>query len=112
MKTLGIKVKTVYDIRFEFHDFCKIFMEAKDDPCRIGAFDNFNLDDDTLGYIRNCFHSLDELSLFAEDHGKQKAENIRYIVKKLGFDGVENYGVFLRDKNEYSLSVYNRGADI
>ena len=112
MKTLSIKVKTVYDIRFDFHDFCKIFAEAKDDPCRIGAFDNFNLDDTTMGNIRNCFHSLDELSLFSEDHGKQKCKNIQYIVKKLGFDCVDNYGTFLRDKEEYWLTVSNRGADL
>ena len=112
MKTLKIEVKTEYSIRFDFHDFCKIFAEAKNDPCRIGAFDNFNLDDTTMGNIRDCFHSLDELSLFAEDHGKQKTKNIQYIANKLGFDKVANYGMMLKDKDEYWLSVYNWGADL
>ena len=115
MRKVTIEVKTIYDIRFNFHDFMKIFAKAKEDPTRIHAFDNFNLDDTTMGNIRECYKSLGKLSFFlTPEESKQQAENVRYIVRNLGFDGVENYGYLPKDdeREEYHMSVYNRGADI
>lgn len=112
MKTVTIEVKTIYHIRFNCHDFGKIFLDAKDDPCRLSAFANFDLKDTTLGNIRECFKSLSAVSFFEEDHGKQKCENLKYIVHKLGFEGIDNYGGMIGDDKEYSITVYNRGADI
>lgn len=114
MKTDSIAVKTHYNIRFDFHDFAKIFAEAKEDPARIHAFDNFDLDDTTMGNLRTCYKSLGKLSFFlSAEESKQQCENLKYIIRKLGFDEVDNYGGFYgRDKDEYHISVYNRGADI
>lgn len=114
MKTNSIAVKTHYDIRFDFHDFVKIFTEAKKDPTRINAFEDFDLDDTTMGNLRSCFLSLGDLSFFlSAEQSKQKCENLKYIVRKLGFDEIDNYGGFFgRDKDEYHIFVYNRGADI
>ena len=114
MKTESIEVKTHYSIRFNFHDFVKIFSEAEKDPVRLHAFDNFDLTNTTMGNLRDCYKSLGELSIFlSTEEVKQQCENLRYIVRKLGFDEVDNYGGFYgRDKDEYHISVYNRGADI
>lgn len=107
MRKVSIEVKTIYSIRFNFHDFALIFENAKNDPARINAFENFDLDDDSMGNIRECFESLGKL------FDKNTNENLRYIVSKLGFDGIDNFGGFHGgDKTEYCISVYNRGADI
>lgn len=108
MRKTSIEVKTIYSIRFDFHDFAKIFAEAKNDPARLKAFEDFNLDDTTMGNLRDCYKSLGVLF-----GGRQKTENLKYIVRCLGFDGVENYGGFYsHDEEEYCITVYNRGADI
>lgn len=118
MRTTSIEVKTIYEIRFDFHDFLKIFAAAKDDAARIHAFENFDLEDTTVGNIRDCFESLGKLTFFlSAEESKQQTENIRYIVSKLGFDGVVHYGGFYgNDKSkglgEYHITVYNMGADI
>ena len=113
MRKVKIEVKTVYEIRFNFHDFCEIYEKAKEDPVRLSAFDNFDLDDTTMGNLRKCFESLGRLSWFmSSEDTKQNCENLKYIVNKLGFSGVENYGGLYGDKKEYSITVYNYGADI
>ena len=110
MKTTAIEVKTIYHIRFNSADFSKIFMEAKNDVTRINAFGNFDLEDTTIGNILNCFKSLGEWNWGNIEKERQKTENIEYIVRKLGFDGIENFG-FMKDR-EYIMTVYNNGADI
>lgn len=115
MRKVTIEVKTIYDIRFDFHDFLRIFSAAKDDRTRLHEFENFNLDDTTMGNIRKCYLSLAEFSIcLPPDESKQKADNLRYIVRKLGFDGIENYGYMPRndEREEYHMTVFNRGADI
>jgi len=110
MKTKQIQVKTIYDIEIEFKDFTKIFTEAKNDPTRIDAFQDFNLDDTTIGNLRDCFKNL---SAFCFDpRCEQACKDLRYIVRKLGFDNIENYGGFFKGKETYSITVSNNGADI
>lgn len=110
----AIEVKTIYSIRFNFADFSEIFAKAKDDPCRIHAFEDFDLNDTTFENIDKCYKSLNVFSLLTTvEKSKQHSENIKYIVSKLGFDGIVNYGGFYGNhKDEYSLSVFNYGADI
>ena len=115
MRKVTIEVKTIYDIRFDFHDFLKIFVEAKEDPARVGAFDNFDLEDTTMGNIRECYKTLGRMSFFLSfEESKQQSKNIEYIASKLGFDGVANYGFMPTgdEREEYHMTVYNRGADI
>ena len=113
MRKTKIEVKTIYNIRFNFHDFADIYADAKNDPVRLHAFDNFDLDDTTMGNLRKCFESLGKLTFFLSvEESKQQTENIKYIVSKLGFDGVMNYGYLSDDKKEYCMSVFNYGADI
>lgn len=114
MKTKSIEVKTHYSISFDFHDFVEIFEQAKSDPIRLRAFENFDLDDTTMGNLQACYKSLGKLSVFlSAEESKQQCENLKYIVSKLGFDDISNYGGFYgHNKDEYQISVYNRGADI
>lgn len=115
MRKVTIEVKTIYDIRFDFHDFLTIFEAAKSDPARIHEFENFDLDNTTMGNIRKSYKSLAEPSFFlTPEESRQQANNLQYIVRKLGFDGIENYGYMPKDdeREEYHMVVYNRGADI
>lgn len=115
MRKTKVEVKTLYNIRFNFHDFAEIYANAKKDPCRLHAFENFNLDDTTMGNLRDCFKSLDRKMLFPPlEEEKQRVENLKYIVSKLGFDGIQWYGGFCRNslEEEYEMTVFNNGADI
>ncbi len=106
MKTKTIEVKTIYHIDIEFTDFDKIFREAATDNWRSQSeLQNFNLQDTTIGNIRSCFKSLDGTS-------EQDYKNLRYVVRKLGFDSIENYGFYDKNKDVYKMIVYNNGADI
>ena len=110
MKKLSIKVKTIYNIQIEYIDFCNIFTEAKNDPTLLDAFKDFNLNNTTIGNIRSCFKMLD--AHFFSDRCNQACKDLEYIVRKLGFDGIENYGGFFKDKTVYSITVYNNGSDL
>lgn len=98
MKITNAQVKTIYHIDLQFKDFSKIFAAAKTDEWRPEtAFKEFDLGDTTLGYVGACFKALKE------------ASSIQYIVSKLGFDGVENYGYYNKVKGCYTLQAYDNG---
>ncbi len=105
MKVVKKQVKTIYDIEISFKDFSKIYAEAKDDFYCEGykAFKSSNLDDTTIGNIRKEFKNLKD------------ANTIKYIVYKLGFDRVENYGLY-KEKFDgtgvYSMVVSNDGDEL
>lgn len=98
MKITTSQVKTLHTIDIQFKDFSEIFCAAKADEWRhnkeLGEFD---LTDTTIGNIRKCFEALKE------------PKSIQYIVRKLGFDGVENYGYYDKRKGVYSMVVYDNG---
>lgn len=100
-----MEVKTIYNIEFNLTDFTKIFMEAKDDVTRINAFDEFNLEDDTMENVKSCFNKICKV-------WGNNAKDIQYIVRKFGFDGVENYGYYEERTKTYKLVVFNYGDDI
>lgn len=112
MRTIKIEVKTHYNIRFDFHDFTKIFTKAKTDLWAEAthAFAEFDLDDTTIGNLQKCYESL------GRHMNDQAAKDLKYIVNCLGFDGIDNYGGFFKktDKGfgEYHIAVYNNGADL
>lgn len=98
MKTTKSEVKTIYTIDIQFKDFAELFNAAKSDECKPeAAFKEFDLTDTTIGNIGSCFKGLKETS------------SIEYIVNKLGFDGVENYGYYNKRKGVYTMVVYDRG---
>lgn len=98
MKITETRVKTFYTLDLEFKDFSKIFCEAKTDEWRHRSeMGEFNLNDTTMGNIRDCFYNL------------QEPKTVEYIVRKLGFDGVENYGQYNSRKGVYTLVVYDNG---
>lgn len=105
MKITKKEVKTIYEIEISFKDYCKIRTNAKTDVIAevMKAFENVNLDDTTMGTLKFDFEKLDDVN------------TLKYIVRKLGFDGVENYG-YHKEKFEgsgvHSMVVYNCGDDI
>ena len=103
MKVTSQEVKTIYSIEIELTDFIKIYLAAKDDVTRFDAFEQFDLENDDMEYIRNCFNRLDNFN---------NAKDMKYIVSKLGFDGIVNYGfmkTLMNNKKVYRLTVYNYG---
>ena len=98
MKITKSEVKTIYTIDIQFKDFAELFNAAKSDEWKPeSAFKEFDLTDTTIGNIGSCFKGLKE------------AASIEYIVSKLGFDGVENYGYYNKRKGVYTMVVYDRG---
>ena len=105
MKITKKEVKTVYTIELTFKDFAEIYTGAKDDVmCDVmNAFSNSDLDNTTIGNIKNEFVSLSDVN------------TIKYIVYKLGFDSIENYGHFAKKQDgvgAYRMVVSNYGDDI
>lgn len=109
MKITGKDVKTIYDIEISFRDYCDLRSKAKGNATAemMGAFKDTNLEDDTMGTLKKEFYNLQ----FASDGTK----TLRYVVRELGFDGVENYG-YHKDKGEgcgvHRMVVYNNGDDL
>lgn len=98
MKITKSEVKTIYTIDIQFKDFAELFNTAKSDEWKPeSAFKELDLTDTTIGNIGSCFKGLKETS------------SIEYIVTKLGFDGVENYGYYNKRKSVYTMVVYDRG---
>lgn len=98
MKIVTTEVKTLYTIDVQFTDFSEIFSKAKTDELRPSkAFKEFNLEDTSLGYVRDCFKALKEDA------------SIKYLVDRLGFDGIDNYGYYNKRKGVYTMRVYHRG---
>lgn len=113
MKTTKIEVKTFYTIQIEYKDFQKIFVKAKGSlVCEAnGAFKDFDLTDTTIGNIRNCFKLLgDTMAMSPSCH--QRCKDLEYIVRELGFDGIQHFGGFYKDSEVYTLTVYNNGSDL
>lgn len=105
MKITKKEVKTIYEIEISFKDYCMIRIDAKTDVIAelMKAFENVNLEDITMDTLKFDFENLEDV------------HTLQYIVRKLGFDGVKNYGYY-KEKNEgsgvYKMSVYNYGDDI
>lgn len=98
MKITESQVKTIHTIDIEFKDFSDIFVEANTDEWKpTEAFAEMDLTNTTMGNLRTCFHQLKETA------------TLKYIVSKLGFDGVENYGYYNKRKGVYTMVVYDRG---
>lgn len=98
MKITKSEVKTIYTIDIQFKDFAEIFNAAKSDEWKSeSVFKEFDLTDTTIGNIGSCFKGLTETAY------------IEYIVSKLGFDGVENYGYYNNCKGVYTMVVYDIG---
>lgn len=105
MKITKKEVKTIYEIEISFKDYTTIRVDAKTDVIAevMKAFENVNLNDTTMGTLKFDFEKLDDVN------------TLKYIVRKLGFDGVENFG-YHKEKNEgcgvHRMVVYNYGDDI
>ena len=110
MKITKQEVKTIYSIEVTLRDFTDA-LEAyvKDRNSRIGyegAFKHLKYDDlkdENLANIKacfKCFRSDDEVS------------TKNYLVRFLGFDGIENYGLYSEKTNTIHMTVFNYGDQI
>lgn len=103
------EVKTIYSIRFTFNDFTKAFDQYEKDPLKgvgeyANAFKGLTVHD-SLKDFENAFKKF--------THSINHTHTINYIVKRFfKFDGVENYGFYDENKDNYRMSVYNYGDEI
>lgn len=86
MKIMKKEVKTIYSIELSFKDYCEFRTKARGNVVAeaMGAFAHANLDVETMGTLKNEFCNLQ----FKSDGAK----TLQYIVREIGFDGIENYG--------------------
>lgn len=109
MKITKKEVKTIYSVELSFKDYCELRTKAKGSTIAevMGAFADTNLDDETMGTLKNEFCNLQ----FKSD----SAKTLQYIVRELGFDGIENYG-YHKEKVEgcgvHKMVVYNEGDEL
>ena len=100
MRITTQEVKTIYTIELNFKDYADAREKSKDDVLALGAFEECKLEDTTVGTIREELETL---------QFRKTAKTLDYIVKKLGFDGVVNYGHYNKMKKSHVMQVYNYG---
>ena len=95
------EVKTIFTIELSFNDYAEARERAASDEFRMGAFDECDIvEDTTVGTIRYEFENL---------QFRRTAKTLDYIIRKLGFDGVTNYGYYNKYKKAHVMEVYNYG---
>lgn len=132
MKTLKMEVRTIYSIAIEKADFTKSLDEvlARSKDVRNALYGNAfkqlyaGVEDestikffDTIKYWEAIladfggYKSVDETFKYFET--KEKTDTIKTIVNMLGFDGVVNYGLEMKNHaGELRLSVYKEGCEM
>ena len=85
MKITKQEVKTFYSISIDFKDWTKAIENYKDKETPhilfSKAFDNFNIEDTTMGNLRNGFHNISF---------KGNGDTFKYLAYYFGFDGKTN----------------------
>lgn len=104
MKITKQEVKTFYSISISFNDFVKAIETYKAKEIHqisySKAFDKFNIDDTTMGNLRNGFQNISF---------KGNGDTYGYLAKYFGFDGWQNAGYYSENQKAYCMVVYNYG---
>lgn len=107
MKITTTEVKTFYSISIEFKDWVNAIenYKAKEAPkiCHPRAFETFNIEDTTMGNLRNGFRRIDPIG---------NKDTFEYLARFLGFDGWQNAGIFNERTQTHNMVVYNRGDTV
>lgn len=105
----GMEVKTIYHISISPMNMEDIMEEVlrKDRSLLVtlGAFEGYNLDglEPTRATCRQFLRELWSV-------GSTSAKTINFIVREiLGFDGVENYGLYNAEDDAAQMVVFKRG---
>lgn len=118
MKTTKKEVRTIYHIQLEKFDVMQAFDKAYEEYKRIGvesftiiykeAFKEIiNKDEEELKNV--------EIRRYAEtiiNHlwgNKEDSDTLSYVIKFLGFDGIENYGIYKEKCDARCMTVYMEG---
>lgn len=104
------EVKTIYHITIGVDEIEQIMSQvAEEDEKLMKALGAFQFDWKIYTQGRQCLRQL-LADLWKPTAGKGEVDTIRYIVQEIiGFDGVENYGLFNADTGKATMVVYNDG---
>jgi hypothetical protein len=104
MKITKQEVKTFYSIRIDFKDWTKAIENYKEKEapkiCYSKAFENFNIEDTTMGNLRNGFQNISF---------KGNADTFQYLATYFGFDGWQNAGFYSENRKAHCMVAYNYG---
>lgn len=110
-KISQVEIKTIYHITISTDDMLAILEEVeKTDKTLLEAVNAFQTDDYQIYDIGRSTARMILEDLWKVGGGKGEADTIRFIVTQiLGFDGVENYGLFDSDSQRARLVAYKYG---
>lgn len=104
MKITKTEVRTTYSISIDFKDWTNAIEAYKEKEsyriCHPKAFDGFNIEDTTMGNLRNGFHNI---------NFKGNADTFEYLARFFGFDGWSNAGIYYERRKAHCMVVYNYG---
>lgn len=104
MKITMQEVRTIYEISIDFKDWVNAIENYKEKEFeRIihpKAFENFNIDDTTMGNLRTGFRNINY---------KGNGDTFAYLARFFGFDGWSNAGLHYEKRNAHCMTVYNYG---
>ena len=96
MKITKQEVKTTYEISIDFKDWVNAIENYKDNENpKIffpKAFDKFNIEDTTMGNLRNGFQNI---------NFKGNGDTFNYIARFFGFDGWSNAGIYYEKRHAH-----------
>lgn len=110
MVKVSAEVKTTYSIKVYWNDIVEVI---KSKPLfGFEEFEGVDIDTITMEQLKKKMEWLGTPSLLLPtEESRKKTSAVEEMVRKLGFDGVVNYGYFDDKKQVLELSVYNWGAD-
>lgn len=110
MKITKQEVKTIYEIEVTFEDY-RDALEAysKSEIAKAVHKDAFQFLD-TKDFEKNKL--ADIRKYFESFHSKDEVATKRYIVEYLGFDGIENFGLYVDKTKTIHMIVFNYGDQI
>ncbi len=103
------EVRTIQSIRISVTSIKPILLLVQQDHCKdiywkTSKIDLSKINDMKFTDLKKAF-----ISLWSIGHSKEDIDTIEYIVRVLGFDGVENFGYYSDTTNCIHLVVYNNG---
>lgn len=103
------EVRTIQSIRISVTSIKPILLLVQQDHCKdiywkTSKIDLSKINDMNFTDLKKAF-----ISLWSIGHSKEDIDTIEYIVRVLGFDGVENFGYYSDTTNCIHLVVYNNG---
>lgn len=117
MKTTKKEVRTIYHIQLEKNDVVKAFNKAYEDFRRLGKQTFETIYHEAFAKIINLNEELLNIDVISYadtivSHtwgNKEDSDTLRYVIEYLGFDGIENFGIYKENCDARCMTVYMEG---